>query len=55
MVGLALSQASIQTLLKNGFTEDQIGIPAFRAEAKRILGDNPPPWYFTYRIHIGVK
>ncbi|MEO8610481.1 MAG: class I SAM-dependent methyltransferase [Chloroflexota bacterium] len=55
MVGLALSQASVQTLLKNGFTQAQIGIPTFRAAAERVLGDNPPPWYFTYRVHIGVK
>ena len=55
LVGLALSQGTIQTLLKSGITEEQLGVPAFRAEAKRILGDAPQPWYFIYRIRIGVK
>ncbi len=55
LVGLALSQGAIQTLLKNGVTEEQLGVPAFRAEAKRILGDAPQPWYFIYRIRLGIK
>jgi len=55
MVGVALSQASVQTLLKHGMTEAQIGLPEFRAEARRILGDGSQPWYFSYRLRIGVK
>ncbi len=55
MVGLALSQGVIQTLLKAGLTEEQIGVPAFRAEAKRIIGDAPRPWYFVYRVRIGIR
>ncbi len=55
MVGVSLSQATVQNLLKAGLSEDEISIPAFRAEAKRILGDRTIPWYFTYRVRIGVK
>ncbi len=55
MVGLALSQGALQTLLKKGIPEEEIGIPAFRAELQRILGDKPRPIYFTYRIRIGVS
>lgn len=55
LVGLALSQGSVQTLIKNGATTDELGISAFHAEAQRILGDQPRPFYFTYRVRIGVK
>jgi len=30
-------------------------VPAFRSEVHRILGDGPHPFYFTYRVRIGVK
>ena len=55
LVGLALSQSSIQALFKHGLSEEDIGLPQFRNEARRILGDSPLPFYFTYRIRIGVK
>ncbi len=55
MVGIALSQGIIQNLLKKGISEEQIGIPAFRAEAQRILGDGTITFYFTYRLRIGIK
>lgn len=55
MVGAALSEGTIQNLLKKGLTEEQIGLPAYHAEVKRILGDSIVPWYFTYRVRIGVK
>jgi SAM-dependent methyltransferase len=55
LVGLALSQSSIQELFKHGLNESDIGLPTFRSEASRILGDGPHPFYFTYRIRIGVK
>ncbi len=55
MVGVELSQAGIQLLLKAGVSEEEIGIPALRAEAKRILGDTTLFWHFTYRVRLGVK
>jgi len=55
LVGLALSQGSVQLLLKNGVSADELGVRAFRSEAHRILGDGPHPFYFTYRVRIGVK
>jgi ubiquinone/menaquinone biosynthesis C-methylase UbiE len=54
LVGLALS-GPVQTLIKNGVSEDGLGLPAFRAEAHRILGDEPRSFYLTYRVRIGVK
>ena len=55
LVGLAVSQGSVQTLIKNGANVDELGLAAFRAEVERILGDKPHPFYFTYRMRIGVK
>lgn len=55
LVGLALSQSQVQSLFKNGVSTDELGVPAFRAEAQRILGDGSHPFYFTYRVRIGVK
>lgn len=55
LVGLALSQGSVATLLKRGLSEDDIGLPAFRAEMHQILGDEPSPWYLSYRVRFGIK
>jgi ubiquinone/menaquinone biosynthesis C-methylase UbiE len=53
LVGLALSQGAVATLLKHGISEDEAGITALRNTAQRTLDGNP--WYFSYRIRLGVK
>ncbi len=55
IVGLAISQGDIQTLLKSGLSADHIGLTAFRADVQRILGEGTFPLYFTYRVRIGIK
>lgn len=55
MVNIALSRSPHQVLINAGMTEDEIGIPAFRAEMHRLLGEGTFPLYFTYRVRIGVK
>jgi ubiquinone/menaquinone biosynthesis C-methylase UbiE len=55
LVGLALSQGEIATLLKHDLNEDEIGITALRDAARRALGDAIVPWYWSYRVRIGVK
>jgi hypothetical protein len=55
LVGLALSFGGVAALLKRGLSEDEIGITELRNAAQRILGDQPSPWYFSYRIRLGVK
>ena len=55
LVGLALSQAHIAEPLRAGATEDEIGITALRAVAARTLGDELRPWYWGYRVRIGIK
>jgi ubiquinone/menaquinone biosynthesis C-methylase UbiE len=55
LVGLALSQGELATLLKHGISEEAIGIPALRAAAHRALGDSSVAWFWSYRVRIGVK
>lgn len=55
LVGLALSQGGVETLLKQGLSEDEIGLTEMREAASRILGSEPSPWYFSYRVRVGVK
>ena len=55
LVGLALSQGEIASLLKHGVGEDEIGITALRETARHALGDSIVPWFWSYRLRIGVK
>lgn len=55
LVGLALSQGGIETLLKGGISEQEIGLGALRETARRSLGDAILPWYWSYRVRLGVK
>ena len=55
MVGIALSQSVIHNLLKRGLTEEEIGLDEFRRLAQQTMGDKPVPWYFTFRVRLGVK
>jgi SAM-dependent methyltransferase len=55
MIGLELSQGSTQSLLRNGLTEEQIGFTPFRRKWEALLGSEMRPFYFTYRIRLGVK
>lgn len=54
LVGLALSQGAVETLLKAGVTEAEMGLDRLREVAARTLGDEPGPWCFSYRARIGV-
>lgn len=54
LVGLALSQGQVATVLKHGVSEAEAGIVHLRAVAARTLGDEPRPWYFSYRVRIGI-
>jgi ubiquinone/menaquinone biosynthesis C-methylase UbiE len=55
LVGLAMSQGSVQTLLKSGVTEDELGLEGLRQVGASCLGDDMRPWYFSYRMRMGVK
>ncbi len=55
LVGLALSQGGVATLLEHGMTEEQISLDRFRVAAQHALGDRPAPWYFSYRVRLDIK
>jgi hypothetical protein len=40
---------------ETGLGEEEIGITALREAARRLLGDAIVPWYFSYRMRVGVK
>jgi SAM-dependent methyltransferase len=53
-VALLRSQGDLQTLLKHGLTEAELGIEAFAAQAHELLGAEPRALWFTYRVRFGV-
>lgn len=53
-VNLALSQGSIQNLLKQGISAQTLGIPRFIHAVERSLSGRTP-FYFSYRVRIGMR
>ena len=37
------------------FTEQEIGFDRLRQAALQHIGSEPIPWYFSYRVRIGIK
>jgi SAM-dependent methyltransferase len=55
LVGFVMSQSSVGALLRQGFSEAEIGLDALRAAAEHTLGDQPTPWYLSYVVRLGIK
>jgi SAM-dependent methyltransferase len=55
VVGLALSQSSVAALLGAGLSEAEIGLERLREVAGARIGSSSIPWYFSYRIRIGIR
>jgi ubiquinone/menaquinone biosynthesis C-methylase UbiE len=55
LVGLARSQGSVAALLKEGVSEEEIGLTELRETGERVLGDRQIPWFWSYRVRIGIK
>jgi SAM-dependent methyltransferase len=53
LVGLALSEGSMRTLLEAGVSEEEVGLDQLRAAA--ALMPEPVPWWIGYRVWIGLK
>jgi hypothetical protein len=53
LVGLALSEGSMTTLLGAGVTEQDVGLDRLRALAENM--DRSFPWWIGYRAWIGLK
>jgi SAM-dependent methyltransferase len=53
LVGFALSEGSLQTLLAAGATEDEVGLTRLRAVAAAM--PDSTPWWIGYRAWLGLK
>jgi SAM-dependent methyltransferase len=53
LVGFALSEGSMTTLLEAGATEEDVGLDRLRAAAAEMR--QPVPWWIGYRAWIGLK
>jgi SAM-dependent methyltransferase len=51
---LVLSQGSVATLRKHGAPDTAIGLDSFTASVQAALGAGEAPWFFSYRVRIGV-
>jgi ubiquinone/menaquinone biosynthesis C-methylase UbiE len=54
LIELARSQGSVGTLLARGLSEADLHLPHLRAAAQEHL-PHAVPWYFSYRLRVGVK
>jgi SAM-dependent methyltransferase len=54
LVGLALSQGGLQTLRKQGVSDDDLGLTSLRAVANRVLGQNKRRWLWSARVRVGI-
>jgi len=53
LVGLALSEGSLTTLLEAGVTAEEVGLDRLRSAAATMR--QPVPWWIGYRVWIGLK
>ena len=53
LIGFALSEGSLRTLLDAGTTEAEIGLDRLRAVASTIR--EPIPWWIGYRAWLGLR
>jgi hypothetical protein len=53
LVGLALSEGSMTTLLEGGVSEEEVGLDRLRAAAAEMR--EPVPWWIGYRVWLGLR
>ena len=55
LVGFARTLGHVSRLLDLGFSDAALGLDKLRQVAERALGNSGLPWYFSYRVRVGVK
>jgi SAM-dependent methyltransferase len=55
IVGVLLSQGSVQSLFKLGVSEDDLLIPRLRDAAERTFGFSSSRWFWSARIRVGIR
>lgn len=54
-IGLTLSYGIARYLKQGYLTEQEVGLDHLRQIAHNVIGSTPIPWYFSYRVRIGIK
>jgi SAM-dependent methyltransferase len=55
IVGMAMSLGPLTVMLKEGVTEEEIGLAALRKIASEALGDDEAEMFLGYRVRLGVR
>jgi ubiquinone/menaquinone biosynthesis C-methylase UbiE len=55
IVALAETQGGVVALRKAGVSDEDIGLDDLRRVAKAVLGTDVRPWWWTYRVRLGVR
>lgn len=53
LLGFALTEGSMATLLEAGVTEEEVGLDGLRVAAEKMR--EPVPWWIGYRAWLGLK
>jgi SAM-dependent methyltransferase len=53
LLGLALSEGSLRTLLEAGATDEEVGLDRLREVAATVR--EPVPWWLGYRVWLGLR
>jgi SAM-dependent methyltransferase len=55
IVGMALSLGPLTVMLKEGVSEEELGLAALREAAASALGEREVEMFLCYRVRIGVR
>jgi hypothetical protein len=55
IVGMALSLGPLTVLLKDGKSEEELGLAALREAAERTLGEREAEIFLGYRIRLSIR
>ena len=55
IVGMALSLGPLTVMLKEGVSEEEVGLAALREAAHRALGEREVGLFLCYRVRFGVR
>jgi hypothetical protein len=54
LVALAETQGGVVALRQSGVTDDAIGLEDLRRVATALLRSEAWPWWWTYRVRVGI-
>jgi ubiquinone/menaquinone biosynthesis C-methylase UbiE len=54
LVALAETQGGVVALRQSGVADEEIGLDDLRRVATAVLGATARPWWWTYRVRVGV-